>query len=226
MNSYWIKRYALSGYFSGYWSGYCWALLILLGAVQVHAQQAKADASDPVVTMQAAIDDVLAKLKTNEALYKTNPQQLRDIVAHSALPHFAIKRMAQLALAKHWRSATEAQREVYLREFERYLMRSYTRTLFLYRSASTEMMGRDDNGPDKTILKLRVKNARGESVILFLRLVQQDNNWKIVDINVEGISLVVTARGVFDDEINKKGLAAFLQNMTEQNNKAALNDSE
>lgn len=223
MNSYWIKGYALQIY--------CCGLLVLLGAAQVQAQPASADSSDPVVIMQAAIDDVLAKLKANEALYKTNPQQLRDIVAHSALPHFAIKRMGQLALAKHWRSATEAQREVYLREFERYLMRSYTKTLFLYRSASTEMMGRDDgisqgNGADKTTLKLRAKNDRGEAVILFLRLQQQDKHWKIIDINVEGISLVVTARGVFDDEINKKGLAAFLQNMTEQNNKAALNGSE
>lgn len=223
MNSIWIKRYALKIY--------CWGVLILLGAAPVLAQQTSTYSSDPVVIMQAAIDDVLAKLKANEALYKTNPQQLRDIVAHSALPHFALKRMGQLALAKHWRSATDAQREVYLREFERYLMRSYTSTLFLYRSASTEMMGRDNGisqGDDvnKTTLKLRVKNDRGEAVILFLRLLQQDKQWKIVDINVEGISLVVTARGVFDDEINKKGLAAFLQNMTEQNNKAALNGSE
>jgi phospholipid transport system substrate-binding protein len=71
-----------------------------------------------------------------------------------------------------------------------------------------------------------VKNDRGEPVILFLRLEIHNGNWKIVDINVEGVSLVITARGIFDEEINQIGIDAFLKSMTAQNDKAALNKNE
>lgn len=182
---------------------------------------------DPVIVMQAAIEKVLAQLKTHEALYQENPEALRAQVAESALPHLATTRMAQLALAKHWRSASVQQREVYLREFQRYLIRTYTKTLYFYRNTQPEMLGRDNkagNATDnKTTLKMRVNNERGEQVILFLRLELQQQEWKIVDVNVEGISLVVTARGAFDEEINRRGLDAFLQHLTEKNNQAATN---
>lgn len=189
-----------------------------------HAQDAASPtATDPVATMKAAIEDVLAQLKTHEALYQTDPEQLRSIVATSALPNLDINRMARLALAKHWRSASVQQREIYVREFQRYLIRTYTTTLYTYRNTKPEMLGGKGKGDNKSTLKVRVKNDRGAPVIFFLRLETQNGDWKIVDINVEGISLVITARGIFDEEINRIGFDAFLKNMTEQNDKAALN---
>lgn len=208
---------------------FCTLFLFSL-SLAVRADTAGNQKADPAGVMQVAIENVLTQLKKHEALYQTDPEQLRVIVAESALPNLAIKRMAQLALAKHWRSASAQQREIYLREFQRYLIRSYTKTLYLYRNTKPEMLGRDNKkssqSETKTTLKVRVNNERGEAVILFLRLELQDDKWKIVDINVEGISLVVTARGVFDEEINRTNLDAFLKNLTEQNDKAAAAKNE
>jgi phospholipid transport system substrate-binding protein len=202
--------------------------LIVMGVVfvplLVQAQTADSNqTADPASVMKVAIEDVLAQLKAHETLYQTDPEQLRTIVAKSALLNFYIKRMAQLALAKHWRSASVQQREIYVREFQRYLMRTYTTTLYLYRNTSPEMLGGKDIGDTKSTLKLRVKNDRGEAVMLFLRLEIHKGAWKIVDINVEGVSLVITARGLFDEEINRVGIDTFLKNMTAQNDQAALN---
>lgn len=195
--------------------------------VLIQAQDtASNQTADPVPAMKIAIEDVLEQLKTHETLYQTDPEQLRNIVAKSALPSLYINRMAQLALAKHWRSASVQQRETYVREFQRYLIRSYTTTLYLYRNTQPEILGVKDKNDNKSTLKMRVNNDRGEAVILFLRLEIQNGDWKIVDINVEGVSLVITARGIFDEEINRIGLDAFLKNMAEQNNKAALNKNE
>ena len=186
--------------------------------------------ADPVVVMQAAIEDVLVQIKNHESLFRSNPEQLRAIVAEAALPHLAIQRMAQLALAKHWRTASAQQRDIYLREFRRYLIRSYTKTLYSYRHAKPKILGVNNsaNNEDarKTTLKVSVNNELGEVVMLFLRLELQDAAWKVVDINVDGVSLVVTARGAFDEEINRTSLDSFLNNLTEQNNKAATANHE
>ncbi|MGM8227768.1 MlaC/ttg2D family ABC transporter substrate-binding protein [Cellvibrio sp. ARAG 10.3] len=186
------------------------------------AESTAAQVPDPAAVMKVAIDDVLTQLKNHEALYKNNPQQLRVMVADTVLPHFNVARIAQLALAQHWRNTTAPQRDAYVREFQRYLIRTYTETLFIYRNTKAEMLGTHYNDKDnqKATLKLRATNEKGEPVILFLRLELKDDNWKIVDINVEGVSLVITTRGVFDEEIKKVGLDAFLSNLTEKNNRA------
>lgn len=201
-------------------------LLAIVSVFFVSAAASDSVSSDPEALMRVAIGDVLKVLQQHEALYTSNPQQLRDKVEQAALPYFNVTRMAQLALAKHWRTASAAQRDIYLREFKTYLIRSYTKTLYLYRNTQAEIIGRDDKGADKTTVKVRVKNERGEAVILFLRLEQFAGEWKVLDINVEGISLVVTARGVFDDAINKQGLEGFLQDMIAQNKKAAGNEPD
>lgn len=224
MNNITMKKMTMSKFLQN-------IFLLVMGVVfmplLVQAQTATSDqTADPASVMKVAIEEVLAQLKTHQTLYQTDPEQLRAIVAKSALPNLYINRMAQLALAKHWRSANVQQREIYVREFQRYLIRTYTTTLYLYRNTSPEMLGGKDKGKNKSTLKIRVKNERGEPVTLFLRLEMHNGSWKIVDINVEGVSLVITARGLFDEEINRIGLDAFLKNMTAQNDKAALNKNE
>jgi phospholipid transport system substrate-binding protein len=186
--------------------------------------------ADPVTMLQIAIEDVLAELKTHEALYQSDPEQLRSIVAKSALPNINMTRVAQLALGKHWRNATVQQREIFVREFQRYLIRSYTNTLYLYRDSKLEILGNDDKANDtqanRATIKVRVKNDRGQNVLIFFRLEFYNENWKIVDINVEGVSLLTTIRGTFDGEINKIGLDSFLKNLTEENDKSAQNKNE
>ena len=197
-------------------------LLCMLSWVSCAETTAAAQVADPAVVMKVAIDDVLTQLKNHETLYKDNPQQLRVMVANTVLPHFNVARIAQLALAQHWRNARAQQREMYVREFQRYLIRTYTETLYIYRNTKPEMLGTHYNDKDnhKATLKLRATNEKGEPVRLFLRLELKDDTWKVVDINVEGVSLVITTRGVFDEEIKKVGLDAFLNNLAEKNNRA------
>ncbi len=196
-----------------------------------HLIQAKDSVSsqttNPESVIGIAIEDVLAQLKANEDLYRSDPEMLRRLVAKSALSSFNVMRMSQLAMAKHWRRASKQQREIFVQEFQRYLIRSYTNTLFSYRDAKPQILGSSDNGKgksdNKTILKIRVKNDRNQDVTLFLRLEFDGDSWKIIDINVEGVSLIVTIRSAFDGEIEKIGIDAFLINLIDQNNKAMQN---
>ena len=93
--------------------GLLWCLLWLVASVlwlaalpaagQSETAQPEAahnQTADPVVVMQAAIEDVLVQIKNHESLFRSDPEQLRAIVAEAALPHLAMQRMAQLALAR------------------------------------------------------------------------------------------------------------------------------
>jgi phospholipid transport system substrate-binding protein len=165
-------------------------------------------------------------MRDHEALYLNDPKKLQEMIEKTALPYLSIKHMAKLALGKNWSSATPQQQDSIVHEFQIYLMRSYVRTLYSYRYVKPEILSREDSGTDKTVLKVSVKNERGNTVSLMLRLEKNDSRWQILDISAEGISLVVTARGLFNDEISKKGMDGFIQSLIEQNKKANLNGNE
>ena len=216
--------------------GFIGLLVFFLGATELAAQTAapsvaakeaaQTQSGDATEVIRVAIEDVLSTMRENEALYGKNPQKLQTIIEKTALPYLSIQHMAKLSLGKNWKSATPQQQATIVREFQIYLMRSYVRTLYSYRYVKPEILSREDSGTDKTVLKVSVKNERGSAVSLLLRLEKNENRWQILDINAEGISLVVTARGLFNDEISKKGLDGFIQSLIEQNKKASLNDSQ
>lgn len=186
---------------------------------------AQTQGGDATEVIRVAIDDVLSTMRANEALFANDPKKLQEMIEKTALPNLSIKHMAKLALGKNWNSATPQQQETFVHEFQTYLLRSYIRTLYSYRYVKPEILSRDDVGADKTVLKVSVKNERGNTVSLLLRLEKNDGRWQILDISAEGISLVVTARGLFNDEITKKGMDGFIQSLIEQNKKASLNDN-
>jgi phospholipid transport system substrate-binding protein len=49
----------------------------------------------------------------------------------------------------------------------------------------------------------------------------RDGEWKVVDVSVDGISLVRSYRGSFASEIKSNGLDSLLSKLLEKNNKLA-----
>lgn len=198
-------------------------LALLLAAAISSAQSQNAD---PSAVMRIAIDDVITTMRANESLYTKNPQQLCDIIEKSLLPYLSIKHMAKLAIGKNWKDTSSQQQEVIVREFKTYLLHSYIKTLYQYRYVKPEIISREDSGSDKALLNVSVKNERGNTVALSLRLEKNEGSWQILDISAEGISLIVTARGLFNDEITKKGMDGFIQSLIEQNKKVNFNEND
>lgn len=215
-----------------------WVCCVAVSALSVQAQNApsanrqaaaakanaQAQSDDPAEVIKAATENVLSIMRNNEALYHENPEQLSRAVEKSVLPYLNVARMAQLSMGPHWKLADQTQRTTIIREFQTYLIHAYINTLFLYRNTKLELVSRDDKAKDKTLLKTRVKNEQGKAVNLFLRVEKDDDQWQILDVNVEGVSLITTAKDLFDDEIKKTGVSGFIESLIQQNKKASFGD--
>ncbi len=192
------------------------ALMVSLGAARAEDQ-----APDPSSTMDAAIGQVLTLMRDNEKLYSEQPAAFNQKVAEAALPYLAIERMAMLAMATHWREASDAQKAEVVAEFKDFLLRTYTRTLFVYRNAQPQIVSTRDSGKGRSNLKIMVRDEAGQRVNVLLRLeLSKANQWQLIDVVVEGVSMVVTVRGQFDGDIKKLGMDGFIANLKAQNRAA------
>lgn len=177
--------------------------------------------SKPSDLVKSAVNEITAELRANSDRYKDSPKQLQAMVEQQASTYFNFQRMTQIAAAKYWRDASDAQKTALIHEFKTQLIRSYAYTLFNYRNATAEIISEELNDKGRVMVKLRVRNERGEPTLLFLLMEKSQQRWQIIDVNVEGVSIVITARSRFSEEITNKGLDGLIESLRAENQRLA-----
>ena len=93
--------------------------------------------------------------------------------------------------------------------------------MYVYRNAQPQIVSTQDAGKGRSNLKIAVRDEAGQRVNVLLRLeLSKANQWQLIDVVVEGVSMVVTVRGQFDGDIKKLGMDGFIANLKAQNRAA------
>lgn len=120
--------------------------------------------------------------------------------------------IARLVLGRHWRSASEAQRQAYLDAFRTYALDSLARRFArLGGGVGYRLLGRCvADGTDALIpIEVTLPN-RTDPVRIEWRVRETDGAYRLIDVAVEGVSLVVSNRSEFDSVVNRQGLDALI----------------
>ena len=70
---------------------------------------------------------------------------------------------------------------------------------------------------DRARVRAEVHPPDGGPVTVIFSLFRKGSEWKIYDVNVEGISIVINYRGSFGSRINRIGLDALIEELAEHN---------
>lgn len=117
---------------------------------------------------------------------------------------FDLPVIGRFVLGRYWRTASEAEREEFLRLFEAFLVKSYAARFADYAGEQLQVQGvRQEQG--YAIVRSTVIRPGAENVQVDWRLRGRDGAFKVVDIVVEGISMVVTQRADFGSVIQSSG---------------------
>jgi len=120
--------------------------------------------------------------------------------------NFAIKGIAKFVLGRHWRKTTEAEKKEYLRLFEDLLVVTYADRFARYSGEKLMVNNSEVRGKGDALvhtIMIRVDGAKPLKVAWRVR--GKAGNYKIVDIMVEGISMVVTQKSEFASFIRQNG---------------------
>lgn len=180
--------------------------LIIAGVVAWGAPpgQARADefgegAKEFVATLA---DDAISSLTINDISRDERARRFRALM----VKNFAIKGIARFVLGRHWRRATDAQQKEYLQLFEDLLVATYADRFAKYSGETldikkAEVRGKKDALVHSTIL--RVDGAKPLKVAWRVR--GKADKYRIVDIMIEGISMVQTQKSEFASFIKQNG---------------------
>jgi phospholipid transport system substrate-binding protein len=193
------------------------AALFLL-ALCATAQAAATSGPDALV--QSTVDDILAVMKKNP----DNKRVLRQMAEEKVIPRFDFRAMTRLAVGRPWRDATPAQQDSLEAGFRSILVNTYTAALNRtdlknvgLPSVEVRPVQLEPNQTDAVVKTLvRWQNGQRTAQVDY-RMSNTPDGWKITDVVVEGLSLVVTYRSTFAETINRSGIPGLINALEEKN---------
>lgn len=161
-------------------------------------------AAEPMDALQNPVENVLAILKdpelsTPEA--KTLQQEKISVVTQDI---FDYTEMSKRALAQNWKLFTPAQRQSFAEAFGRLLENTYTNKVQGgYKDEKVSFLSQEKL--TETVARVKTK-ITGQSIDIPVdySMYLTNGRWRIYDVNIEGVSLVMNYRNQFKNILAKE----------------------
>lgn len=168
-------------------------LLLVLGATPVQA-------ATPLETVRTEVNKVLEVLRNKSLKEEAKREKLRRLYAEM----FDQEELSRWCLGRNWNKLSEAQRKEFLPLFQQVLEKTYGDRILAY---SDEKILFDREVPiskGRVEVQTRVITTKSREVPFNYRVFQEKNGtWKVYDVVVENVSLVMNYRSQFNEILAK-----------------------
>lgn len=190
------------------------ALALVAAMPRLAAAAAGAEAARAFITQ-------LGK-ETVDALQRSDPApqkaaKMEDILRRG----FDFETIGKFVLGRYWTSASPQQREEFLKVFTDFVSKSYSKRLAEEASVNGfNITNMRDLGEGDFLVQTAITRPSGPALNYEWRVREGSNGIKIVDVIVEGVSLLVTQRSDFTSVAGQNGIDGLIATL--RNKVAAL----
>lgn len=151
--------------------------------------------SDPNELLHNRWDAVIEILRNKEIEQEEKAKKISKIVT----PIFDFRLMGKLALGRtHWPKLDVPQREKYTELFTDLLRNTYLEKISLYKDE--DVVFKPIIKKSKTTISIPTELLHNEKKVAILyKLRKADKRWKIYDLEIQGVSVLLTYRSQFDE---------------------------
>ena len=186
--------------------------IALLGLLLAAA--AGAATQSPDQSIKQATDQLQANIQQHRPEYQGDSAKFYKMVDEIVVPHFDTQAIGRAVLGRHWREANEDQRNRFVSAFKNSLVHTYADALLKY--ADTVKINWKPARPpqgNEGHVDAEIARQQGPAIPLGFKVDQVDNDWKIYDVEIDGVSLGMTFRSQYNEEIKKGGLDTLISRL-------------
>lgn len=193
------------------------ALIVLIG-VAGHAYSAEANTPGEFLEEFGA--------KAIKLLAETAPGEVRRESEMRRLLNegFDIDFIGRFALSRYWRSASDAEKAEFRKLFEDYLIAAYGKRFGTYNGERFVIGQTIPEEDERAVVRSDVVRPGGDTMAVNWRLQRRDGKWRVIDIMVEGVSMMVTQRSEFTALLQRENGSVTALNQRLRQLTVALNE--
>tara|TARA_B110000285_G_C14838651_1_gene474306 strand:- start:92 stop:694 length:603 start_codon:yes stop_codon:yes gene_type:complete len=172
----------------------------------------------PDELVRKTADDVISTIKQDKDIQAGDTNKIYKLAEEKILPNFDFERISRLVLGKAWRKATDKQKTEFKYEFKNLLLRTYAVALSKYKDQKIEYKPLRMKPTDEIVsVKTEIIQSGGQPIDVDYALAKKDDGWLVIDIIIEGVSLVTNYRSQFASEIKKNGMDSLIIELAKKN---------
>jgi phospholipid transport system substrate-binding protein len=181
--------------------------LALLGCLVIAGtpRPATADISstrDPAAFINQLGDEALKSLTGGNLSKEERRHRFATLLDES----FDVPGIAKFTLGRYWQTATDAQRQEYLKLFHDMIVSTYADRFSQYSGEHFKVGNVSSDRADYSTVQTQVLRTDGSSVRVDWRLHKgSDGSLRVIDVVIEGVSMTITQRSEFASVIQNKG---------------------
>jgi phospholipid transport system substrate-binding protein len=160
---------------------------------------------------------VFEALSENREAIRKDPSRIYSIVNQWIVPHFDLERMSQRVLGKFWHRATKEQRTKFSAQFQTLLVHTYAAALREYTNEKVEYLPSRQRQGGAVSVRTQIIQSGGPPIPIQYEMYQRADGWKVYDVSIDGVSLVINYRTTFASEIRSNGLDGLIERLAEHN---------
>lgn len=192
--------------------------LLALAALLAFSATRPALAATPRETIDQTATQVIEILKDKSLDTAARRRRVEDV----SNQHFDFDVISRLALARNWATLSHEQQTRFIEEFRQHLSVTYGRNLDSYSNEKVVILGDREEQRGDWSVKTKIARGGGNDDILVdyrLRKVANGDEWKIIDVTIESVSLVANFRSQFQEIMASGGADRLLTLLAEKNAK-------
>lgn len=190
------RRDGICGRFA-YWAA---VIAIVLASYAAAAKDGRAD--DPAHVVNHLVTEALGALGDKEHAGRELEHKFRALLDAD----FDLPRITRFVLGNYWSNGSDEDRRIFSELFEQWVIQIYAGGLTDFDRETVQIVGSRTTGETGAVVSSRIVHGNGDppdKVDWILR--RGDTGFKIIDVTIEGVSLVLTAREQIAAAIDHNG---------------------
>jgi phospholipid transport system substrate-binding protein len=190
----------------------------LLVALLFVAFPAMAQEASPEDLVKKVTAEIMAAIKSDKQLQAGDKQKAMKLAEEKIIPHVDFEEATRLAVGRGWKQASPEQQKKLVTEFKNMLVRTYSNAISAYEGQEMKVLpSRGKPGDTDATVRNQFIRPGGKPVLVDYSMKKTDKGWKIYDIVVEGVSLVLTYRSEFDAVVKQEGIDGLIKRLSQKN---------
>jgi phospholipid transport system substrate-binding protein len=182
----------------------------------------------PEALVKKITAEVMDAIKSDKQLAAGDKQKALKLAEEKILPHVDFDEATRLAVGRAWKEATPEQKKKLVQEFRNMLVRTYSNAISAYEGQQMKVMPvrMKPGDSEATVHNQFVRPGAPKPVLVDYSMRKTEQGWKIYDIVVEGVSLVLTYRSEFDQVVKQEGIDGLIKRLAQKNTPAGVGGSK
>lgn len=179
---------------------------------------AMAQELSPEELVRKVTTDVIESVKSDKDLQAGDRKKALALAEQKILPLVDFREATLLAMGRSWYAATPAQQAKVIDEFRSLLVRIYSNSIDVYRGQTMKVLPlRMAPGDTEVTVRNQYLSEGRSPVPVAYSMRKTPQGWKIYDVSVEGVSLVLTYRAEFENITRTSGVDGLIKRLKEKN---------